>query len=197
MYTRLLNKGHIIFDIGNVLLSFDPYKAAEAFAPNGMQENYVKYLVQTPVWQSLGRGTLTYEEAARIVCRTEPMKDEEQNVLYFLYNFPKLKNELPAIKAVSRLKQLGKKLYILSNYHDNAFRYAYSEHPFFKLFDGLCISCYHHLLKPEKAFYEVLINENKIPVEDAVFIDDVLENVKAAEELGITGIHYKGDIDFE
>ncbi|MDO5023032.1 MAG: HAD family phosphatase [Eubacteriales bacterium] len=197
MDIRLLHKGHIIFDIGNVLLRFDPEKALEAFAPKDMQQAFLKHVVQSPEWQELDRGTLTYEQAAKSVCRHEALKGEEQNVLNFLYNFPKLKNELPAIKAVSTLKQMGKKLYVLSNYHDPAFRYVYAKYPFFKLFDGLCISCYHKLLKPEKAFYELLIKQNNIPVEDAVFIDDMQVNVQAAEELGITGIHYKGDIDFE
>ncbi len=197
MDTRLLNKGHIIFDIGNVLLSFDPDKAVNAFAPQGMQQTFLEYLVKAPVWQDLDRGIITCEEAAAVVCRNRAMAGEEQNVLYFLNNFTKAQEELPAVKAVSRLKSCGKRLYILSNYHDNAFRRVYAEYPFFKLFDGLCVSCYHHMLKPEKAFYELLIKQNNIPVEDAVFIDDVLENVNAARQLGITGIHYKNDIDFE
>ena len=197
MDTRLLNKGYIIFDIGNVLLTFDPDKAVDAFAPEGMQQNYMEYLINAPAWQELDRGTLTYEEAAEAVCKNKAMAGEEENVLRFLNSFTEVQEELPAAKAIGRLKDLGKKLYILSNYHDKAFKRVYAKYPFFKLFDGLCVSCYHHLLKPEKAFYELLIKQNSIPVHDAVFIDDVLENVQAAQQLGITGIHYKNDIDFE
>ena len=93
MDTRLLNKGHIIFDIGNVLLTFDPDKAVDAFAPEGMQQNYMKYLINAPAWQELDRGTLTYEEAAEAVCKNKAMAGEEENVLRFLNSFTEVQEE--------------------------------------------------------------------------------------------------------
>ncbi len=54
----------------------------------------------------------------------------------------------------------------------------------------MVISYQVKLLKPEKEIYNLLIeNYNLIP-EQTIFIDDSLENVKAAEEVGIKGILY-------
>jgi putative hydrolase of the HAD superfamily len=196
MDIRLVEKGHIVFDIGNVLLSFCPDRAVNELAPDGKEKLYLKHVVGSHSWQELDRGTLTYDEAANIMCEHPEMAGEYDNVSHFLYNFPKLMRILPAANALHKLKSMDKKLYVLSNFHKPAFERVYEEYSFFKLFDGLCVSCYLHQIKPEPEIYISLLTDNSIPAEDAVFIDDVLENAKAAEQFGITGIHYQNDIDF-
>ncbi len=44
--------------------------------------------------------------------------------------------------------------------------------------------------KPDPAFYKVLLNRFHLEANEALFIDDNLRNVKAAEALGITSIHF-------
>jgi len=43
--------------------------------------------------------------------------------------------------------------------------------------------------KPEEQIFHALLNDHSLNPEECVFIDDVLANIKAAEDLGITGIH--------
>ena len=138
MDTRLLNKGYIIFDIGNVLLTFDPDKAVDAFAPEGMQQNYMEYLINAPAWQELDRGTLTYEEAAEAVCKNKAMAGEEENVLRFLNSFTEVQEELPAAKAIGRLKDLGKN-FIFCQTITIRLLSAYMLNIRFSLFDGFRI----------------------------------------------------------
>ena len=51
------------------------------------------------------------------------------------------------------------------------------------------MSCYYHLLKPEKEIYEEILNKYSLKPEETVFIDDMKVNIDAAEKLGIKGIH--------
>tara|TARA_Y100000588_G_C14042346_1_gene833436 strand:+ start:172 stop:780 length:609 start_codon:yes stop_codon:yes gene_type:complete len=45
--------------------------------------------------------------------------------------------------------------------------------------------------KPERKIYDVLLKNSKSKPDECVFIDDLIENVHAAQSLGIQGIHYK------
>ena len=45
--------------------------------------------------------------------------------------------------------------------------------------------------KPAPEFYQLLLNRYNVKVEEALFIDDSLRNIKAAEALGINSIHFQ------
>jgi 2-haloacid dehalogenase len=45
--------------------------------------------------------------------------------------------------------------------------------------------------KPDQAFYKILLDRYHLHADESLFIDDNLRNVKAAEALGITSIHFQ------
>lgn len=47
------------------------------------------------------------------------------------------------------------------------------------------------LLKPEKEIYSKVLNSYDLILEESIFIDDVIENIKGANEKGIKGIKFK------
>ena len=49
--------------------------------------------------------------------------------------------------------------------------------------------------KPFPEFYQRLLDRYNLDAKETLFIDDNLRNVKAAEQLGIPSIHYKGAAD--
>jgi putative hydrolase of the HAD superfamily len=57
-------------------------------------------------------------------------------------------------------------------------------------YDRLFASCYMHMRKPEHRIYRHVLREMRVRPEEAVFIDDRLENVQGADEVGINGIHF-------
>ena len=58
--------------------------------------------------------------------------------------------------------------------------------------DGGIFSCKVHLTKPDPAIYKLILAQYNLTAEECVFIDDTLPNIKAAEALGIHGIHFTG-----
>ena len=44
--------------------------------------------------------------------------------------------------------------------------------------------------KPFPEFYELLLKRYNVKPEEALFIDDNLRNIKAAEKIGLNTIHY-------
>ena len=80
--------------------------------------------------------------------------------------------------------------YALSTRSHEAFPVAYNRYDFMKEFDGLVVSGYEKLLKPDHAIYRVLMNRyNLIPAE-SVYIDDNKPNADAAAELGFHSVHF-------
>ena len=53
------------------------------------------------------------------------------------------------------------------------------------------MSCDYHLIKPDPAFYQVLIDRYGLDPERCVFLDDLESNLETARKFGIHTIHVK------
>jgi len=58
-------------------------------------------------------------------------------------------------------------------------------------FDAMVISAEEHLMKPDPAIYRLILERLGVEPAQAVFVDDRLENVRAAHELGIRTVHFR------
>ena len=58
-------------------------------------------------------------------------------------------------------------------------------------FDGKIISGEAGIVKPDVEIYKLLIKRHNLNPQHTVFIDDKEENIRAAELLGIHGIHFQ------
>ena len=106
---------NIIFDLGNVLINFNPKEYTN-------NEKLLKEVFASPEWLMLDRGTLTYEEAKEIFKERIPEEAEKINELFDSKFFELL---TPIKENTELLPQLKEKydLYILSNFHKDAFEY--------------------------------------------------------------------------
>jgi epoxide hydrolase-like predicted phosphatase len=62
---------------------------------------------------------------------------------------------------------------------------------FYDMFDVVIFSAEVNLAKPDPRIYQLALTELDVRAEDAVFVDDFIENVEAARALGIHGVHFK------
>ena len=85
------------------------------------------------------------------------------------------------VAIVRELKEKGYSLYLLSNFHKEAIKTMFERYDFFKLFDGGVISANEHLVKPDQKIYKLLLERYHLQPEESVFIDDMLANIKMAE----------------
>ena len=81
-------------------------------------------------------------------------------------------------------------LYALTNWSHEAFPVALQRYGFMKQFDGIVVSGYEKLLKPDHAIYRVLMERYGINPAESVYIDDNKHNADAAGELGFHAIHF-------
>ena len=179
---------NIVFDLGRVLIKFEPKEYIEQNVPEEKREDFYNGIFGSTEWLMLDRGTLSYEDAKKIFKERVSGVDKQIDRLFNVDLFEILQ---PIEENVKLLPELKKKynLYILSNFHQPAFEYIFKKYDFFRLFDGHTVSCYYYLLKPEKEIYDILIDKFNLIPEETVFIDDTKVNIDACEKEGIRGIH--------
>jgi len=62
---------------------------------------------------------------------------------------------------------------------------------FADVFDHMTISAEVSAVKPSAKIYEFALEQLQVKANEAVFVDDVQENIEACEKLGMQGIHFK------
>lgn len=90
------------------------------------------------------------------------------------------------------LKVSGRyKIYALTNWQAGLFDIALVRYNFLHWFDGRVVSGEEKTRKPFREFYQRLLDRYHVNPSEALFIDDSVRNVKAAEAMGIKSIHFK------
>jgi HAD superfamily hydrolase (TIGR01509 family) len=189
---------NIIFDIGNVLITFNPEEYLRVKVADEESRRKIHQAVfLSPEWLLLDRGILSEEEAIRIYHQRCP---EVMAVLNSRLSdlYEGLLNPIDETIAVMYdLKNRGYRIYILSNYQEKAFAFIKERYGFPDHVDGKVLSYEVRHLKPEPEIYHALLDKYGLMPEETVFIDDSLANIKAAEFLGIKGIHYTDHESFK
>jgi putative hydrolase of the HAD superfamily len=182
---------NIIFDIGNVILDFNPkaYLSKKISDTNKVLEVH-KELFQSEEWVMLDRGVITEEEARKVIInRSKTNGDLIKLAFEGWYDI--LTPIESTVEVIKNLKELKYNLYFLSNFHLLAFEHITEKYDFFKLFDGGIVSYKEKLIKPEEAIYTRIVEKYNLNPKESIFIDDVEENIKGAKKLNFNTILLK------
>jgi len=103
------------------------------------------------------------------------------------------------IAFVRLCRMLGHTTYLLSNIDAETFKCITKKYPWFvRLFDDIAISGTEGCIKPDPRIYHRAIERFNIDPHDTVFIDDSVQNLEPAENLGIFTIickQYKNGVN--
>lgn len=182
---------NIVFDIGNVLLHFNPKEyLIKKFTDRDKVEKILEIVFRSEEWLMLDRGTITELDAIKVL--SERHHDHSELIKEAFNGWYDILSPMEeTIEILKQLKEKGIDIYYLSNFHHLAFEYVTSKYEFFKLFDGGIVSYKENLLKPEKEIYMRLLEEYSLKPDETIFIDDTLANIQGANVLGINTIHFK------
>lgn len=167
----------IAFDLVGVLvsekdidMSFEEEKIERLFGPNINDSDYLK-------------------EAGKIIEKDNVIIRTTESLIERLYEvrdsslFKRIKEKYPDIKIIIATNHVS----FIRNYIKEAFGAAY--------LDDVIISAEIHRIKPNKDFYEYILNKHNIKPNELLFLDDNVKNVDSACELGINTIKVDKTID--
>jgi putative hydrolase of the HAD superfamily len=176
---------NIIFDIGNVLLSFKP---EEYLLKNNYPEAKRKIIHSdifgSVVWLLLDNGDISTSEAIDRIAEKSSLRRSEI-ALVFNKRTEILSPIIENVKLISGLKKSGYGLYYLSNFPSDIFDEVKSSYSFFKYFDGGIISAIAHCSKPNPEIFRLLLEKYRLSASECFFIDDHEENTIVAESIGM------------
>ena len=94
------------------------------------------------------------------------------------------------IQFISEIRGKFFKLAIISNMNNDVLEYLRVNFRWFELFDELIFSCEVGINKPNREIYKICLRELNLSACDCLFVDDSLENVRAAKELDMHAIQF-------
>lgn len=182
---------NIVFDFGGVLVDWDPrYFYRKIFATEQEVEHFVTQVCNQE-WNTLTDAEMTFAEAIELLVPKFPQYEREIR-LYWDGWLDMLHAEIPesiALKATLRAE--GYRLYGLTNWSAETFPLAEEKYSFMKGLDGVVVSGYERVKKPDERIFRILLERYNLRPEETVFFDDHIENIIAAREMGIHGILFK------
>jgi len=183
---------NVVFDVGNVLLSWDPRAILrEHLAPAADLELHRRAIFDHPDWVELDRGTLDEAEAIlRFAGRTAAPLDLVQRLVQAS------KSSLtPMPESLALLEELHREsveLYCLSNMSHGTWDHLRPRHEFWGRFRGIVISAQVGTVKPEPAIYRHLLDSYALEPGETVFLDDRPENVEGGRRAGMRAFVFEG-----
>lgn len=192
---RLLSCDTLVFDIGGVLLRWDPEFFAPVFFPGERGEKLFRAAFDKKDW-NWGRfdlGRENNEDIALDIARIAGVPGGEEDILNFVHHFHEYMEPLPLTRELEELKRMGKRMYLLTNYPQPSFSLARKRFAFFSLFDGYVCSAEEKLVKPDPEIFRLLCRRFSIVPEESLFIDDNQPNTDSAGALGFRTWHYKSN----
>lgn len=180
---------NIVFDMGNVLIDYNPRKVVEQRFSNPMQQELMfREVFQSQGWKDLDQGLITFENYYEDLSSRFPEYDND--IRWLLDNWHTDQPVLPGIfDIVQQIKRAGFGLYILSNASDRFPAYA-SKMNIFQLFDAITISSDLKLLKPQLEIFNRFCQIHGLSPDENFFIDDNPQNVDAAIAAGWQAVQY-------
>jgi len=180
----------VIFDLGNVLIPFNPRWLFRKMLPDEASIDAFFAETDFEAWNLQMDTGLPFAEGIAAHSRKYPHYRPLFEAFFTRWQETVGEPITESIDIFRTLRQNGIRTYALTNFSAETYPLAVARFPFLNDFDGTLVSGVEGLIKPDPAIYQLLMQRHAIEPSRAVFIDDRLENVEAAQRVGLHGIHF-------
>ena len=185
----------IVFDLGGVMVDFDPKSyLVDLLCNAAMEEKVYELTFGSEEWKLMDAGLISrFEGNKRMLERAqqEGCSFEVQVVLDDWIHILHVRHRMQEL--VRRMKNHGYCVYYLSNIPQDVLDLL-RQRGVLDRFDGGVASCEVHINKPDPRIYQALLDKYHLKAEECVFIDDRPENVQTAFSMGFAGVQMKDSV---
>ena len=183
---------HVVFDIGRVLIHWDPEAPYLALIPDDTERSRFLAEVCNSAWnleQDRGR---SWEAAEAEAIARHP--DQAALIRAYRANWQDMVPHAydNTVTLLRNLIAQGIDVTLLTNFAADTFREAGAMYPFLGESRGVTVSGEIGLVKPDRGIYEHHAARFGLKPERTLFIDDSLANVEGAKAAGWQAVHFTG-----
>lgn len=183
---------HIVFDIGKVLIHYDPNIPFSRIIPDATERQWFFDNVCTHDWnieQDRGR---TWADAEALLIETHP--DREEHIRAFRKHWHEMVSHSydDSVAIMEGLIAEGRDVTMLTNFASDTFREAQVRFPFLTKPRGVTVSGDIGLIKPDIAIYEAHTESFGLNPAATIFIDDSAPNIEGAKKAGWDAVLFTG-----
>lgn len=188
---------HVVFDIGKVLIHYDPELAYVELIPDAGQRQWFLGNICTSPWnieQDRGRD---WPEAEALLIEQYP--DHTDHIRAFRQNWRKMvpHSYEGSVAILRSLIAADHDVTMLTNFASDTFREAQQIFPFLTEPRGVTVSGDVKLIKPDRAIYDLHVQSFALDPAATLFIDDSLANVEGARAAGWQAVHFTDAVKLE
>lgn len=187
------NVKNIIFDLGGVILNIDAQLTFDAFKKLGMNGSFQDEKDAMKYFFDLEKGHFTPAAFRNFIRQLigEDVADQDIDAAWTAMLL-----DIPAdrVRYIEALRK-NYRVFLLSNtneIHRLKFHRTFEEsfgYSFYQLFERNHYSHEMGLRKPDPEIYRIVLKDNNLVASETLFIDDIAENVVAAESVGMKGLN--------
>lgn len=178
----------VIFDLGKVLVKFDPNNLFKKLFKTNDEINYFYKNICT--WEWHVNQDLVYDTDQATQDKIKEYPDYKEAIEAFYGRFQEMITGTydENINIALDLKKKQIPIYVLSNFPGKQFDIYMSKNKFLNNFNDMIISGKVGLKKPDPRIYELAKKNFDCQPQSTLFIDDRPENTNAAQEQGFQTI---------
>lgn len=184
----------IVFDFGGVIVDFDYTKFFnEVIVPSPLFKPdsfiFLEFWRQSDTYH---QGKISNEEFFQQTCNLLQSCEIEPSRFFNAFNSVISHPNEDIVKLLKKIKETGTyRLIMLSNLNEAHWEFIQSQDwEFIEWFDCLVLSYREKVSKPDPKIFKTTIKRARCKPKEILYIDDGLNNVRVAKDLGINGIKF-------
>jgi 2-haloacid dehalogenase len=181
----------VVFDIGGVLLDWDPrHLYRKLFADEEAMNRFLDQVCTMEWHQRHDRGYSVVESCEKLAT-AHPEHAE------LIRAWGHRGEEMVAgpidgsVEILKELRRAGVACYALTNMERESYPRRVARYPFLSWFDGAVVSGFEGVIKPDPEIFRLLLSRFDLRPESTLVIDDSAANVEAARTLGMHALRFR------
>ncbi|WP_257797534.1 HAD family hydrolase [Aggregatibacter actinomycetemcomitans] len=180
----------VVFDLGGVLVDWNPrHLYRKIFSNDAEMERFLAEVCNSE-WNERQDAGRSWSEGVAEAVKQHPQYEAEIRAYHERWTETLNGAIDDTVALLEPLKRNGIRPLALTNWSNETFHFAEERFPFLTEFEGILVSGYERLAKPDPRIFNLLIERYHLNPQHTVFIDDNLRNVEGARNVGLHALQF-------
>jgi 2-haloacid dehalogenase len=180
----------VVFDFGGVLIDWNArYLYRKVFEDEQEMEWFLNH-VCTVEWNMLQDKGFQFSETIPRLQKQYPEYSDQ--IKMYQSRWPEMVGgEISeSIKILQEIQAKSIPVYGLTNWGSETFPIVFEQFEFLRRLKGIVVSGNEKMVKPDRGLFQILISRFALNPVSCIFIDDNINNIESAKEIGFKTIHF-------